>query len=112
MGSDKIDFLRTKPAYPMYYDKNHNYNKDRDFWLKLILVMIFGNYAQKKYLAERDRARQTERLNGFKDIPAHHFHNRGGVVVLKEFTGFQKYYKNTEELMSWYKHVYPKQFGV
>lgn len=42
MGADRADFLRTKPAYPMYYDRDQNYAKDRDFWLKFILGMMLG----------------------------------------------------------------------
>ena len=34
----------------------------------------------------------TARMEGYKNMPAHWFHNRGGVVVLKDFTGFERYY--------------------
>jgi len=94
MGTDKADFLRTKPAYPMFYDNDHNYRKDRDFWLKLMLGMAALNYGVQRYYVERDRKRMTARLNGYKDMPGHWFNNRGGVVVLKDFVGFEKYYKN------------------
>lgn len=53
----------------------------------------------------------TARMNGYKDMPAHHFHNRGGVVVLKQFVGFEKYYANSDAMMAWYQKVYPQQFG-
>jgi hypothetical protein len=92
MGTDKADFLRTKPGYTMYYDKDNNYRKDRDFWLKLILGMGFFSYAVKKYKVESDRARMTARMEGYKHMPGHWFNNRGGVVVLKDFVGFEKYY--------------------
>lgn len=88
MGSDRADFLRTKPAYPMYFDRDFNYAKDRDFWLKFIVGMVLGIYAYRRYFVEVDRARRTARMEGFKDMPAHHFHNRGGVIVLKDFVGF------------------------
>ena len=52
----------------------------------------------------------TARMEGYKNIPAHHFNNRGGVLVLKDFVGFQKYYQNGEDMMDWYKQVYPKTF--
>jgi hypothetical protein len=110
MTTDKPDFLRTKPAHPMYYDKGFNYTKDRDFWFKFLLAMYFGSYAFYKYHIEVDRARRTARLGGYEGMPAHHFHNRGGVVILKDFTGFQKYYKNGDEMMEWYKLVYPEKF--
>jgi len=44
-------------------------------------------------------------------MPGHHFNNRGGVVVLKDFVGFEKYYQNGDDQMAWYKKVYPKTFG-
>jgi len=88
MGTDKNDFLRSKPAYPMFYDRDFNYAKDRDFWLKLILGMMGTSYAIKKYQVESDRSRMTARMNGYEGMPGHHFNNRGGVVILKEFVGF------------------------
>jgi len=45
MGSDKADFLRSKPGHPMFYDTDFVYLKDRDFWLKVLLGMMFTNYA-------------------------------------------------------------------
>jgi hypothetical protein len=36
--------------------------------------------------------KRTERLGDIKDLPAHHFNNRGGVLIKKEFVGFEKYY--------------------
>ena len=69
MGSDKADFLRTKPAYPMYYDTDFNYAKDRDFWLKLILGMMVVSYGVKRYSVELDRSRMSERLDGYKNLP-------------------------------------------
>ena len=103
MGTDKNDFLRSKPAYPMFYDRDHNYVKDRDFWLKLILGMMLTSYAVKKYQVEVDRHRMNARINGYVGVPGHHFNNRGGVVVLKDFVGFTKYFKNSDEMMAWYK---------
>jgi len=112
MTSDKADFLRTKPAHPMYYDKDHSYMRDRDFWLKVLVGMAALSYGVNKFQVEEDRSRRTERMNGYQNYPAHWFHNRGGVVVLKQFTGFQKYYKNGDEMMDWYKMVYPSKMAV
>ena len=67
----------------MYYDNDFNYAKDRDFWLKVLLGMAFVGYAGNRYQVEKDRARRTARMEGYKDLPGHWFHNRGGVVVLK-----------------------------
>ena len=110
MGTDRADFQRTMPGFPMYYDTDFNYAKDRDYWLKLILGMAFVTYAVRKVQVEKDRARMTARKEGYKNMPAHWFHNRGGVVVLKDFTGFEKYYQNGDSMMAWYKMAYPKTF--
>jgi hypothetical protein len=40
----------------------------------------------------------AQRMEGFKGMPGHHFSNKGGVVVQKEFAGFTKYFKNGDEL--------------
>jgi hypothetical protein len=48
MGSDKTEFQRTMPGFPMYYDTDFNYAKDRDYWLKLLLGMGIVTYAFKK----------------------------------------------------------------
>ena len=111
MNSDKIDYQRVKPAYPMFYDTDHNYRKDRDYWFKLILGFGFFYYAVRKIQVEKDRARMTQRLEGYKDIPGHHFNNRGGVIVLKDFIDFEKYYKTADDMIAWYKKVYPNQMS-
>lgn len=41
-------------------------------------------------------------MGGFVGMPAHHFTNKGGVLVLKEFTGFNKYFKNSDQMTKWY----------
>jgi hypothetical protein len=92
MNTDKADFLRTKPAHPMYYDTGFNYAKDRAFWLRFLVGMFGGGYLVRKYQLEMDRLRMVQRKEGYPKIPGHHFHNRGGVVVLKEFSGFEKYF--------------------
>jgi len=97
----------------MFYDKDNNFRKDRMFWLNVIVGMGALCYAKNRYYLETDRARMTERLSGFPsyaDKP-HHFINRGGVLIMKEFIGFEKYHSNGEEMMNWYKMAYPKQCG-
>lgn len=37
MGSDIVDFQMSRPAYPMYYDRNFEFMKDRSFFLVLLL---------------------------------------------------------------------------
>ena len=46
-------------------------------------------------------------MQDIEKLPAHHFNNRGGVLVKKQFAGFEKYHKNLDEMMAWYKKAYP-----
>ena len=48
-------------------------------------------------------------MQDIQDLPAHHFNNRGGVLVKKQFAGFEKYHKNTDEMMDWYAKAFPSQ---
>lgn len=54
--------------------------------------------------------RRTERMQDIKDLPAHHFSNRGGVLIQKEFVGFERYHKNNDSLMKWYQQAFPSIF--
>ena len=92
MGSDKAAFERSKPAHPSFNDYDFTFMKERDYWLKLLLAMMAGTYLYRRWSVEVDRSRRTDRMNGCPSTPAHHFVNRGGVVVKKDFVGFQKYY--------------------
>jgi len=80
------------PGHPTYFDRDNNYMKDRDYWLKVILATMLGTYTYKRIRLESDRARMTARLEGYKNLPGHHFHNRGGIVTYKQFVGFEKYH--------------------
>ena len=111
MNSDKSEFQMSRPSYPMYYDKDFNFSKDRRFFLSLILAMLGGIYLFKKIPFEMDRQRRWERMENIADMPAHHFNNRGGVLIRKKFIGFEKYHKNTEEMMAWYYKAYPNVIG-
>lgn len=111
MGTDKVDFNRTQPGYPAYYDENHNYRADRDFWLRFGVFMLLGSYALKRWQLEADRSHMTDRMNGFPNTPGHHFNNRGGVLVHKQFTGFMKYFQTLDDQMDWYERVYPDAFN-
>lgn len=102
MATDEADFNRTMPGHPMYYDRNFLYMQDRDYWLKALLAISLGGYLYKRIRLEKDRSRMTQRLGGFKGIPGHHFNNHGGVVVMKEFIGFEKYHQNNEAVINWY----------
>lgn len=67
-------------------------------------------YAFSRYKLEKDRARMHERMQGFPNTPAHHVVNEGGVVLKKQFTGFRKYYASNDEVIEWYRMMYPDAF--
>ena len=46
-------------------------------------------------------------MQNIESLPGHHFHNRGGVLIQKGFIGFEKYHKNLDDMMAWYKKAYP-----
>ena len=62
MKSDKVDYNMTKPSHPMYYDRDLNFMKERSFWLRAILLSLFGLWVCNKYDVERARWMRWERL--------------------------------------------------
>ena len=102
MQSDKDDFNLTRPSHPVYHDKNMEFLKDRSFWLALTCGLLGLMYGVNRYHVEVKRAARTERLSMIEDLPGHHFNNRGGVLIKKQFAGFEKYHKNVDEMMAWY----------
>ena len=110
MTQDKIDFERSVPYYPMYYDREHKYMKERRFWLLMIIAITGSSYLYKKLQVENDRYLQWQRKEKLHKMPAHHFNNRGGVLFEKEFIGFEKYYKSGEDVTNWYRKAYPHMF--
>ena len=94
----------------MHYDRDMNFMKDRSFWLSMVLLMIGGIYAKARLQVELDRWHMWDRRENLSEMPAHHFHNRGGVLIRKQFMGFEKYYQNNEDLKSWYAKAYPDAF--
>lgn len=55
MKSDEIDFKKSKPTHPMYYDREMLFSKDRRFWLSILLLLIGGMYGKARLLVEIDR---------------------------------------------------------
>jgi len=94
MNSDKYDFNRNRPIHPMYYDREMLFRKDRSFWLSLLLLMTAAMYIKAKVVVEKARWFRWNRMENLEDMPAHHFHNRGGLLIRKQFAGFEKYHKN------------------
>lgn len=110
MTSDKYDFDRSRPTHPMYFDKEFMFMQDRSFWGKMVIFLMASMYLKKRYECEYERQRMWDRREGSKTTPAHHFHNRGGVLIKKHFAGFEKYHLNGDEMMSWYTKAYPLAF--
>lgn len=110
-GSDIVDLQRSKPYYPMHYDYNFDFMKDRSYWLGFILFAWAFVYWSYKYNTEVSRWRMWQRREHIQDLPAHHVINRGGVLLEKEFVGFEKYHTNDKSLMDWYKQAFPDKFA-
>jgi hypothetical protein len=110
MGSDIVDYQRARPYYPMHYDRNMDFRKDRSFWFLFILGSFGMFYLSYKIMYEQDRWTMWTRREHIHELPAHHYINRGGVLLEKEFVGFEKYHTNDKSLMDWYKNAYPGQF--
>lgn len=106
MGAEFVN--RTRPYYPLETDPEWKYVKARTH-ATLITLVILGFYiGERIYNRERGRIHRTERMpENLEKAPAHHFVNRGGVLMRKEFLGFSKYFKNDHELTQWYNKVYP-----
>ena len=107
MLNDKADFVMSRPSQPVYYDRNMEFMKDRSFWLTLILGMMGAMYLKNRFECEKARMNRWDRMENLESMPAHHFNNRGGVLVRKQFAGFEKYHKNLDEMMAWYGKAYP-----
>lgn len=72
---------------------------------------MFGfMFVKARYAVEKDRYRMWNRKQNLESMPAHHFHNRGGVLIKKQFAGFEKYHRNHNELMAWYTRAFPNAF--
>lgn len=84
--------------------------KDRSYWLGFILLSTTLVYWSYKYMYEVDRWRMWTRREHIHELPAHHYINRGGVLLEKQFVGFEKYHTNDKSLMDWYKMAYPEKF--
>jgi hypothetical protein len=69
--------------------------------------VYFGFYTYNRLGVEAKRWHRHERRVELKDLPAHHFTNKGGVLVKKEFVGFNKYFTDGENQMEWLRQAYP-----
>jgi hypothetical protein len=110
MGSDKTDFNRSKPFYAAYHDKNFEFLTERMYWLGLLGVFMAIGYGSGKWTCETDRWARADRMTNIAEKPGHHYHNRGGVLIEKQFIGFEKYHKNLDGMMAWYAKAYPAAF--
>ena len=101
----------TRPAHTMYYDRDFDFMKERTFFLRLTMLFLFGCYAYKKVWVEGDRLKRWDRIENLSEMPAHHFNNRGGVLIKKSFAGFEKIHRNGEDVAAWYRKAYPEVFA-
>ena len=110
MTSDQVDLQRSRPYYPMHYDKDFNFLKDRTFWLGFLVLAGLCGYMGKRYYVESKRWHMWKRREHLDEVPAHHLVNRGGVVFEKEFVGFEQFHTSQKALDDWYKKAYPDVF--
>jgi hypothetical protein len=50
------------------------------------------------------------RREQLEDMPGHHFSNSGGVVMIKQFLGFEKYHRSNADVIGWYEKAFPAVF--
>jgi hypothetical protein len=72
--------------------------------------VVGGTWLRYKYDQEKNRWSKWERTEKLNDQLPHHLSHRGGVLLAKEFIGFEKYHQNNESLMNWYGKAYPHVF--
>ena len=72
------------------------------YWLGLLGVFMLLGYGSSKWQCESDRWARSDRMTNIADKPGHHYHNRGGILIEKQFVGFEKYHKNLDGMMAWY----------
>lgn len=81
MRTDQGEFELSRPYYKTYYDYNFEFMQDRHFYLMFLLgfggVLLFF----RKWEMENARWHKHVRRTQIKDLPAHHFTNRGGVLL-------------------------------
>jgi len=83
-GSDQVDFEMSRTAsYPVYFDRNFEFMRDRNFYFGLLLFGFTLMYATKRWDVEKNRAQRTERIGNIENLQGHHFSNRGGVLIEK-----------------------------
>lgn len=99
---------RQRPYYPITSDPEMQYAKNRTYASSIILGILGYFIAKRVYYREKMRASMNARFeDNLINAPAHHFVNRGGVLIKKEVVGFAKYFNNDSELVEWYKKIYP-----
>ena len=49
MNADSVDFKMSKPIYPMHYDKDFNFMKDRNYWLSLLVGIAAFSFLKRRY---------------------------------------------------------------
>ena len=105
---ERYEITKEKQYFKLEEDPEWTSVRNRGFSTIIILSIIGYWFAKNVYLREKFRWHQAERHpDNLSSAPAHHFVNRGGVLLKKEFVGFEKYFKNDKQLSQWYSKVYP-----
>ena len=105
-------YERVKPYRTLIFDPNMTYLKERNYSLFILLGMFGMFIASRIYNRERLRAHRNARdQRNLYDKPYYHYVNKGGVLLRKEFEGFQKYFKNDSEVTEWLYKAYPNEMA-
>lgn len=108
MSEDRKEYGKVRPYYTLEFDPEEKYRKQRAFSLYLLFGFLGIYMFNRIWDWEEKRALRTERhVGNIEDLPAHHFINKGGVLIKKEFEGFAKYFRNDGEHTEWLKNRYP-----
>lgn len=107
MKTDQMEFEMSRPHYKTYYDFGFEFLQDRAFFLAFLLLVLGGSYATGRKFVEERRWHKHDRTNNLREEKAHHYNNRGGVLIKKEFIGFNKYFKTGDDQMEWLRMAYP-----
>ena len=78
------------------------------------MLMFLGvlSYGTSRFEVEKQRLRRWTRQENLDEVPTHHLHNRGGVLLEKQYYGMEKYHRDGRSQDEWYAKVYPTLFTM
>lgn len=107
MRSDLTQHTMSRPHYKTYYDYSYAFLEDRKYFLLFLMGFWSACYLKYRFMIEGLRSHKDERRYHIEEQKPHHFTNRGGVLMKKEFIGFRKYHRNEKEQLEWLREAYP-----